>query len=93
MFAELDLVWEGDAERLPPGTHWICTVAPRDSGQVDTSLAADKGLTLQSLRMPFTVTEDRVFGHRAYWVEHDGRPFPFQTELAWCREQEIFSFL
>jgi len=93
MFADLEFVWEDDAHPLPLGTYSIGSVVPQDSGQVDTSQAADAGLTLQSLRMPFAVTEDRVFSHRSYWLEHRGRPFPFGTELAWRCGQEVFSFL
>lgn len=84
MFAELDFLHEGDAEPLPMGTYSIGSVAAHDSGRVDTSKAADAGLTLQSLRMPVGVTEDRVFHHRTYWLEHRGRPFPFETDRA-CR--------
>lgn len=93
MLADLEFVLEGDAEPLPLGTHFIGSVVPQDSGQVDTAQAAAAGLTLQSLRMPVSVTEDRVFCHRTYWLEHQGRPHPFKTALAWRRGQEIFSFL
>lgn len=93
MLADLEFVHEGDAEPLPLGTHLIDSVAPRDSGQVDTFLAADAGLTLQSLRMPAAVTVDRVFTHRTYWLEHQGRPFPFETARAWRLGHDIFSFL
>lgn len=93
MLADLEFVREGDADRLPLGTHSLASVVPQNSGLVDTSQAADAGLTLQLLRMPDAVTQDRVFSHRSYWLEHHGRPFPFETALAWSCEQEVFSFL
>jgi CRISPR-associated protein Cas5h len=93
MLADLEFIHEGDAEPLPMGAHLIDSVAPQDSGQVDTAQAANAGLTLQSLRMPAAVTEDRVFTHRTYWLEYQGRPFPFETARAWRLGQDIFSFL
>ncbi len=85
MLAELDFLHVGDADPLPMGTYSIgsVTVQGQDYGQIDTSKASEAGLTLQSLRMPFSVTEDRVFHHRTYWLEHRGRPFPFETGRAW----------
>jgi hypothetical protein len=68
-------------------------VVPQDSGHVDTSRAANQGLTLQSLRMPAAVTSDREFHHRTYWLEHQGRPFPFETARAWQSYSDIIAFL
>ena len=82
MLAEVEFVDERAADPLPSGSYLISSVAPRGSGEVETSRAADAGLTLQSLRMPFAVTEDRVFDHRNYWLERSGRPFPFETAFA-----------
>jgi CRISPR-associated protein Cas5h len=93
MLADLAFVHEDDGRVLPMDTHPIGSVVPRDSGQVDTSQAADAGLTLQSLRMPAAVTEDRVFSHRTYWIEHQGRPFPFTTAHAFRCGPDIFVFL
>jgi CRISPR-associated protein Cas5h len=93
MLAEVELVEECAAEWLPAASHLVSSVVPQDSGQVDTSRAADAGLTLQSLRMPSAVTEDRVFSHRSYWLEHLGRPFPFKTALAFRCGQQSLVFL
>ena len=81
------------ARSTSTGTHFLASVAPQNSGQVDTSKAADAGLTLQSLRMPAFVTEDRIFSHRTYWLEHHGRPFPFETDQAWRLGPDIFHCL
>lgn len=82
MLADVELVYEADTQELPGGLYQIASVAPQASGQVATEQSADAGLTLQCLRMPAFVTEDRVFSHRAYWLEHQGRPFPFETDGA-----------
>lgn len=93
MLADLEFVHEGDADSVPLDSHLVASVVPKDSGRVDTSRAADAGLTLQSLRMPATVTEDRVFHHRTYWLEHRSRPFPFETDQAWRLGPDKFLFL
>jgi len=93
MLADLEFVDQGEAESLPEGSHLVGSVVPQESGQVDTAHAADAGLTLQSLRMPVTVTEERVFHHRTYWLERLGRPFPFQTARAWRSGQDLIVFL
>ncbi len=90
MLADLEFVHEAEAQALPEELHLVGSVAPQNSGQVDTSKAADAGLTLQSLRMPAFVTEDRIFSHRTYWLEHQGRPFPFETDQAWKLGPDIF---
>ncbi len=79
MFAELDEVTEMEAEPLPAGVHWVASVAPQEAGTVAMQEAFAGGLTLQALRMAWSVTEGRAFSHRAYWLEIEGRPFPFQT--------------
>jgi CRISPR-associated protein Cas5h len=93
MLAEVEFVDEYAAELLPSGIQLIGSIAPQDSGQIDTTRAADAALSLQSLRMPVSVTEDRVFNHRTYWLERSGQPFPFKTDVAWRAGSEIFIFL
>jgi CRISPR-associated protein Cas5h len=93
MLADLEFVQEDVAKPIAMGSHLITAIAPQDSGRVDTTRAADLGLTLQSLRMPVSVTEDRVFSHRGYWAEHQGLPFPFETDWAWQLGADRFLFL
>jgi CRISPR-associated protein Cas5h len=93
MLADLEFVDQGDAERLPTGVHLVGSVSLREDGNIDLGQAADAGLTLQALRMPGTVTEERVFSHGTYWLERHGRAFPFETERAWQFQGDIFTFL
>ncbi len=93
MLAELEFVNERAADPLPTGVYLVNSVAPRGSGAVGTSRAADAGLTLQSLRMPFAVTEDRIFSHRSYWLERSGRPFPLETASAYRSGLDTFVYL
>jgi CRISPR-associated protein Cas5h len=90
MFAELDEVEELNADPLLPGVYRVATAAPQDAGTVEMSDAFADGLTLQSLRMASAVTARRVFAHRGYWLEIEGRPFPFRTDQAFqCGEAAV----
>lgn len=93
MLADLDPISEGVGKRLAPGVHRVGTVTARDAGHVDTAAACGEGLTLHGLRMPVAATVDRVFRHRAYWVEVQGRPFPVETEAAWQCGPDVVVFL
>jgi CRISPR-associated protein Cas5h len=92
MLADLDCVSEGDAERLPAGTHEVVTVAPHAGCDPDTKAAADAKppLGLISLRMPAAATADRVFTQRGYWHEHRGRACRVTTADAWrCNDDGV----
>jgi CRISPR-associated protein Cas5h len=93
MLADLSEVSEHVAERLPAGVHRVQTVAPQDAVRVDTAAACDDRLTLHALRMPASATADRVFAHRAYWVEVNGRPFPAETADAYQCGSDVVMFL
>jgi CRISPR-associated protein Cas5h len=81
MLADLTDVAEDIATPLEAGVHEVHTVAPQEV--VDPAVAPGGQVTLQALRMPVSATVDRVFSHRAYWVEHHGRPFAVKTAEAW----------
>jgi CRISPR-associated protein Cas5h len=93
MLANLSDSEEAVAERLPPGVHRVRTVAPQNAVRVETAVASGEQLTLQALRMPVSVTPDRVFTQRAYWIEVGGRPFPVETEEAWQCGPDTVVFL
>jgi CRISPR-associated protein Cas5h len=93
MLADLEFLGENVAQSLPVATHQIASVTPQDLGNIDLKGACTAGLTLQSLRMPADASADRVFEHRAYWVEFGGRPFPVTTGQAWQCGNEAVVFL
>ncbi len=93
MLADLTEVAEGTAEQLPPGVHRVQTATPQEAVRIDTTAAFGDQLTLQALRMPVAVTPDRVFSHRAYWVEIKGRAFPVETADAWQCNSDVVVFL
>lgn len=93
MMADLSNVREKEAESLPQGLHQVRSVLRYDAGSVETSIACSDGLAIQTLRMPRTVTSDRIFSHATYLLEHDAKPIPFETAEAWIAGEEVILFL
>jgi CRISPR-associated protein Cas5h len=93
MLADLTEVTELTAQLLQEGMHRVQTVSPQDVVRVDTAAACNEQVTLQALRMSATVTPDRVFSQRSYWVEIRGRPFPATTAHAWQCGPDVVVFL
>jgi CRISPR-associated protein Cas5h len=90
-----DLTWEEttEAKNLPEGLHHVSTVFPQESGELDMDAVFKEALALHSLRMPRTVTADRVFSHAAYYLERDARPVPLNTSKAFQAGQNVIVFL
>ncbi len=89
MAARLELVDEGTAVTLPPGSEVSCaSVAHRDGAVLDgrrTLEASGNGglLAILPQRMPREVTEDRIFTHADYLIERSGLPIPLRADDAY----------
>ncbi len=92
LFADLEFISDTAAAPLPEGVHLVATLTPQEGNEWGNDAAAPD-LGLVSLRMPATATADRVFGHKAYWFEHQGRPFPVRTRAAWQCGPDCVVFL
>lgn len=55
-------------------------------------LLAGKGIGVHLLRMPHGVSAERVFTHAAYYLEHQGKPFPVETSAAWRIGEQVVLF-
>lgn len=95
MFATFAWTASGMAESLPDGVHEVGTVCLRsdETELVFPRLSARKGYAVQEIRMPRTVTPDRVFTHANYYLELRGRALPFKTRHAWSFLDEAIVFL
>lgn len=78
MFAMLDLLEEGEITPLPEGNYAIQSVVRRTPS---TQLALTENLAMQSVVMPWSVDEGRVFTAcpDPYLVPYDGSPIPVHT--------------
>jgi len=66
------------AEPLPSGKYSISGLCPEKA----VHLCGGKGIAVHLLRMSHSVTEDRVFEHRGYYIERQGLPIPVETGAA-----------
>jgi|SRR5579884_1450493 len=92
LLADLEFIEEITAEPLADALHLVTTVTPQAGNEWGKAAAAAE-LGIVSLRMPAAATADRVFTHRAYWFEHEGRPFPVRTRDAWLCGSDRVVFL
>jgi CRISPR-associated protein Cas5h len=96
MLAQLESLAAGEAGPLPAGTHLIATVCPQSAGLLDVQDLARLSRAVQELRMPRSVTPDRVFTHETYYLEMSGLTLPLCTskpETAWSFGKETIVFL
>lgn len=89
LLAEVVPVERASAVRLAPGEYLIDSLASAEQ----VRLLPGDGLGVQLLRMPYSVDADRVFTHRAIYLEHRGRPFPVRTDAAWRVGERVLCFL
>ena len=92
MIAELQREQAQEAERLPDGLHEVATVCPVNDVELP-KLERLQGLAVQEVRMPRTVTPDRIFTHANYYLVMDGRPLPVRTARAWAFAGRAIAFL
>ena len=85
MFA--DVLFESchTAKMLPPGRYSVSGICPEDI----TSLCAAPGISVHMLRMPHSVSCDRMFEHRSYYMERQGKPILVETQNAWKIGEEV----
>jgi len=93
MSAELEYISTLESSILPEGIYEISTVFQRDEVELELNRVFDLQLALHAIRMPQTVTQDRVFSHCAYFLERDARPVPVKTGLAYQAADQIIMFL
>ena len=82
MIAELEFVAEGTAQPLGEQSVQCQSVVTQDKAEIDGQQLVENGLEVQVVRMPRSVTPERVFSHTNYLVERRDRPIPVTTSSA-----------
>ena len=83
MFADLALLASEEAIPLDTGEHDVLGVMRRSQVDIRLDEACERGVGVQSLRMPRDVTPGRSFTHEAYFRELRSAPVPVRTRHAW----------
>jgi len=79
LLCDVAFLAQQQAIALPAGRHVIQGLCPADN----VRLLAEEGLGVHLLRLPHSVSSDRVFHHAPYYLEHRGQPFSVETQSAW----------
>lgn len=93
MLADLEFIETTEANKLPEGTYPVETLIPQDNVQLDIEKCLEDQLAINLLKMPKTVTPERVFTHVNYFMERDGRPIMMKTKDAYLSGKRILMFL
>jgi CRISPR-associated protein Cas5h len=93
MMADIWFLGSSQARKLPFGRYEVATVMRQKDIRLDIGRVLDQKLALNILRMPRSVTPDRVFSHDAYVFEKDGRGIPLESATAHQVDEEVIMFL
>lgn len=93
MPAEVEYMAGGVAIPMPPGFYEVESLVNRELAELNVTRAHAQGLALHIVRMPRTVTPDRVFTHATYLMEKDARPVPVKTATAYRVGERTLMFL
>lgn len=90
-----DLIWLSDtrAELLNQDEHLINSFCPLDCGKLNVVDILNKALAVQFIRMPHIVSPERIFNHRDYFFEQNGRPVPIYTDQAYRVDDKTIVFM
>lgn len=93
MMADLEYIGTVEAEKLPEGTYPVKTVMRQEEVKPDIERIYNDKLAVNLLRMPRTVSPERVFSHTCYLLEREGRPVPVRTAGAYLAGKRVLMFL
>lgn len=93
LVGDLEYLGAGSASSLPSGEHRAQSAFPQAAAELDVDAAFQEGVVVHALRMPRSVTPERVFHHAAYYMEREARPVPVKTENAFDFNGRVLIFL
>ncbi|KFD40529.1 CRISPR-associated protein Cas5 [Peptococcaceae bacterium SCADC1_2_3] len=93
MMTDLEYTGTIETEKLPEGTYSVETVIRQENIQLDIENVYQGKLAINLLRMPRTVTPERVFSHARYLLEKGGRPVAVRTGEAYLAGKKVLMFL
>ena len=94
MMADLQYLGSEIAKPLPSGCYEVSSVIRQGRGKIQVPKVLDRNnLALHLLRMPRSVTSERVFTHEGYILEKDGSPIPVQTSEGYDVAGKVIMFL
>ena len=94
MSANVEYLETVEAEKLARGVYPVESVIRQSQvKEIDTAKIYADGIALHLLRMPRTVTGERVFSHETYLIEKNNSPVTVETDAAYQVGKKVLMFL
>lgn len=93
MMADLQYLGSEMGKPLPSGCYEVSTVIRQGEGEIQVTKVLERNLALHLLRMPRSVTSERLFTHDGYILERDGSTIPVQTSEGYEVAGKVIMFL
>jgi len=93
MMVDIEYLGSLECSSLPEGTYDVQSVFQKKKGTVDVEQIFERELSVQLLRMPRSVTPERIFSHSVYIAERESKPIPVKTDQAYRVDNKILMFL
>ncbi len=94
MMANIDYLSSDESSPLPKGSYDIQSVFQKDVAILDFDLIIEKELAIHSIRVPRSLTSDRIFSHCTYFMERDAMTIPVKNaEQAYKVSGKVLMFL
>ena len=81
--ADIEWLSEEEAIKMPEGECKINSIFSKDSANINMDKVIEDHLKLHFLRMPATLNSDRIFSHKDYLFEREGRSVFVKTSSAY----------
>ncbi|AEG61211.1 CRISPR-associated protein Cas5 [Desulforamulus ruminis] len=93
MLAEIEYIDTEPVQKLDPAVYAVSNVIRQKQANINFQELYDNSLTIQLLRMPRTVTPNRIFTHDNYLFEANARPIMIRTSDAYKIGKRVVMFL
>jgi CRISPR-associated protein Cas5h len=93
MLADIEYLGSNECFLMPKGVYNIASVFQQTSGELDMEQVFERKLVIHQLRMPQSVTSDRIFHHAIYFVESNAKTVPITTDYAYRVGDKVIMFL
>lgn len=93
MIADIEYLGSYECKPLPTGTYDVQSVFQQKLGIIEMGQVFKRGLSIQIIQLPRTVTPERIFNHCTYITERYARPIPVKTKQAYNIDNKILMFL
>ena len=93
LFAQIDFISNSEGTNLSEGEYAVDSAVNMNRGELVASIARSNQLAVHKIRMPRSVTSDRVFSHENYLIERGGRSLTVRSTQVWSLAEKRIVFM